>query len=180
MKEIRLHGIGGQGTVKAGELLVNAAVKDGLSGNSIPFFGFERQGAPVSSFVRLDTHKIRPKNQVYHPNCILVMDSTVMQSTDVFEGIQEDTFLVLNTDIKDLESLKLPNDVRHIALINGTAVAMDLIGKPLPNTIILGAFAKLTGWIQEDHLKEVVISQFGLINGKAFDAGYNHSLIFHI
>lgn len=48
MKEIRLHGIGGLGTVKAGELLVHAAVASGKFGNSIPFFGFERQGAPVT------------------------------------------------------------------------------------------------------------------------------------
>lgn len=43
MKEIRLHGIGGLGTVKAGEMLVHAAVASGKYGNSIPFFGFERQ-----------------------------------------------------------------------------------------------------------------------------------------
>ena len=53
MKEIRLHGIGGLGTVKAGEMLVHAAVASGKFGNSIPFFGFERQGAPVTSYVRL-------------------------------------------------------------------------------------------------------------------------------
>ena len=51
MKEIRLHGIGGLGTVKAGEMLVHAAVASGKYGNSIPFFGFERQGAPVTSYV---------------------------------------------------------------------------------------------------------------------------------
>ena len=67
MKEIRLHGIGGLGTVKAGEMLVHAAVASGKYGNSIPFFGFERQGAPVTSYVRLGDEKIRPKNQVYHP-----------------------------------------------------------------------------------------------------------------
>ena len=33
MKEIRLHGIGGLGTVKAGEILVHAAVLDGKFGN---------------------------------------------------------------------------------------------------------------------------------------------------
>lgn len=37
MKEIRLHGIGGLGTVKAGEMLVHAAVASGKYGNSIPF-----------------------------------------------------------------------------------------------------------------------------------------------
>ena len=57
MKEIRLHGIGGLGTVKAGEMLVHATVASGKYGNSTPMFGFERQGAPVTSFVRLRTRK---------------------------------------------------------------------------------------------------------------------------
>ena len=43
MKEIRIHGRGGMGAVKAAEALVYAAVMDGKYGNSIPFFGFERR-----------------------------------------------------------------------------------------------------------------------------------------
>ena len=87
MKEIRLHGIGGLGTVKAGEMLVHAAVASGKYGNSIPFFGFERQGAPVTSYVRLGDEKIRPKNQVYHPNCTLVLDPSLL----IVVGVALDT-----------------------------------------------------------------------------------------
>jgi 2-oxoacid:acceptor oxidoreductase gamma subunit (pyruvate/2-ketoisovalerate family) len=64
MKEIRLHGRGGMGTVKAAEVIVNAKVLSGGYGNSIPFFGFERQGAPVTSFLRLDEKPIRPTNPI--------------------------------------------------------------------------------------------------------------------
>lgn len=59
MKEIRIHGRGGMGAVKAAEALVYAAVMDGKYGNSIPFFGFERQGAPVTAFVRISEEPIR-------------------------------------------------------------------------------------------------------------------------
>ena len=51
------------GAVKAAEALVYAAVMDGKYGNSIPFFGFERQGAPVTAFVRISEEPIRPKKQ---------------------------------------------------------------------------------------------------------------------
>ena len=60
MKEIRLHGIGGLGTVKAGEMLVHAAVASGKFGNSIPFFGFERQGAWAMKRSALKTRSIIP------------------------------------------------------------------------------------------------------------------------
>ena len=97
MKEIRLHGIGGLGTVKAGEMLVHAAVASGKYGNSIPFFGFERQGAPVTSYVRLGDEKIRPKNQVYHPNCTLVLDPSLLISAPVFDGLTENSYFIVNT-----------------------------------------------------------------------------------
>ena len=44
MKEIRLHGRGGQGVVKASQMVVKAAVEGGLHGQFIPFFGVERKG----------------------------------------------------------------------------------------------------------------------------------------
>ena len=88
MKEIRLHGIGGLGTVKAGEMLVHATVASGKYGNSTPMFGFERQGAPVTSFVRLSNEKIRAKNQVYNPDCTLILDPSLLISAPVFEGMK--------------------------------------------------------------------------------------------
>ena len=109
MKEIRLHGIGGLGTVKAGEMLVHAAVASGKFGNSIPFFGFERQGAPVTSYVRLGDEKIRPKNQVYHPNCTLVLDPSLLISAPVFEGLTENSFFIVNTKVENSADLvKIP------------------------------------------------------------------------
>lgn len=180
MKEIRLHGIGGQGTVKAGEMLVVATVLDGNSGNSIPFFGFERQGAPVTSFVRLDKQLIRPKNQVYNPNCVVVMDATVMNSRDVFEGIQEDTYLVINTDAETVEELNLPERVKHVAMVDGTKIALDIIKRPLPNTVMLAAFSRLTDWVSEDSMRQVVADQFGKSNEDAFNEGLNQVKIYHM
>ena len=114
MKEIRIHGRGGMGAVKAAEALVYAAVMDGKYGNSIPFFGFERQGAPVTAFVRISEEPIRPKNRVYHPDIIIVLDPTIMNAVNVFEGVKEGGILVLNTthDPKDMEIPK-NHCIRH-------------------------------------------------------------------
>ena len=59
MIEIMLYGRGGQGVVTAGELLVKAAIHKGIYGQSIPFFGGERRGAPVYSYVRIDNKPVR-------------------------------------------------------------------------------------------------------------------------
>ncbi|MFP3226293.1 MAG: 2-oxoacid:acceptor oxidoreductase family protein, partial [Sulfolobaceae archaeon] len=56
--ELALRGRGGQGVVTAGELLVKAEVLDDKYGQSIPFYGGERRGAPVVSYVRLSDQPI--------------------------------------------------------------------------------------------------------------------------
>lgn len=61
LKEIRLHGRGGQGVVKASQMVVKAAVEGGLHGQFIPFFGVERKGSPVFGYLRLSTEEIRRK-----------------------------------------------------------------------------------------------------------------------
>ena len=53
MKEIRLHGRGGQGAAMAAEMLAAALVKEGKHAVAFPMFGFERRGAPLMAFVRL-------------------------------------------------------------------------------------------------------------------------------
>ena len=53
MIEIRFHGRGGQGAVKASDILAMAAFKEGKEVQSFPFFGVERRGAPVTAFTRI-------------------------------------------------------------------------------------------------------------------------------
>lgn len=173
MKEIRLHGIGGLGTVKAGEMLVHAAVADGKYGNSIPFFGFERQGAPVTSYVRLDDHKIRPKNQVYHPNGTLVLDPSLLISAPVFDGLAEDSTFVLNTRAADGAELMKNPSIKRAAWLDATSIALELLGRPITNTIMLGAFLRATGWVNKEQMKKVIGRFFGEKNVIAFQRGFD-------
>ena len=163
MKEIRIHGRGGMGAVKAAEALVYAAVMDGKYGNSIPFFGFERQGAPVTAFVRISEEPIRPKNRVYHPDIIIVLDPTIMNAVNVFEGVKEGGILVLNTthDPKDME---IPKNI--------TKIALDMIGRPITNTVMLGAFCKATGLVSVDEVAKKVEELWGAKNKEALYKGY--------
>ena len=179
MKEIRLHGRGGLGTVKAAEIIVYAAVMAGKYGNSIPFFGFERQGAPVTSFVRLDEKPIRPKNQVYYPNCVIVLEASIMNAVDVFEGLQDDSFFVLNTT-KPGTKLAIPKSVGVVATVDATGIAQELLKNNITNTVMLGAFAKVTHWVELDKLCERVEELFGPQNVAAVKRGYDQTEVFTI
>ena len=173
MKEIRLHGIGGLGTVKAGEMLVHAAVASGKYGNSIPFFGFERQGAPVTSYVRLGDEKIRPKNQVYHPNCTLVLDPSLLISAPVFDGLTENSYFIVNTKTENGADLVKNPNVKTVAWLDATSIALEMLGRPITNTLMLGAFVRATGWVDKDELEKVICRFFGEKNVETFRRGYN-------
>jgi len=149
MKEIRLHGRGGQGMVMASEMLVHAALIDGLYGTSIPQFGFERRGSPVTSSVRIDDKPIREKTQIYEPDCIVVSDQTLLESVDVFIGLKDGATMVLNST-KGVDALDLPPQVNRLGLIDATKIALDVLGIPVTNTAMVGAFARTTGLLRID------------------------------
>lgn len=173
MNEIRLHGRGGLGTVKAAETLVHAAVMDGNYGSSIPFFGFERQGAPVTAYLKISKTPIRAKNRVYKPNVIVVLDATIMNAVDVFEGIEENTTFVINTSQAiDFESL--PKEINKIAKVDATSIAIDLIGRPITNTVMLGAFIKSTELVEMEHVLKKVEALWGIKNVDAVKSGFNN------
>jgi len=147
MREIRLHGRGGQGMVLAAEMIIHAVMLDGLYGTAIPFFGFERRGSPVACFVRIDDRPIREKTQIYTPDCIVVSDPTLLDSVNVFSGIKAGTVMVLNSP-KDREEFVLPPQVTKIGIVDASKIAKQVLGIPVVNTAMVGAFAKTTELIR--------------------------------
>ena len=89
MRELRIHGRGGQGSVTAAELIAVAAFKSGVFSQAFPAFGVERRGAPVQAFVRFSDDKIRLRSQVYEPDYVIVQDSTLIKDVNVFAGMKK-------------------------------------------------------------------------------------------
>ena len=87
MFQIRLHGRGGQGVVTAAEMLSLAAFMEGHFAQAFPSFGSERTGAPVTAFARFSDHEIRLHEPIEEPDVVLVQDRTLIDSVDVFSGL---------------------------------------------------------------------------------------------
>ncbi len=155
MYEIRIHGRGGQGSVLASKILAKALVTEGKSAKAIPAFGFERRGAPVTASVRFDDHKLRLVTNIYNPNCIICLDPTLPQSVDIFAGIQDDCIWIQTTK-KDIKDMKIPEKVTQVALCNAVGIAMELFGRIITNTIMLGAFVSATGIVSLDSLSQAI------------------------
>lgn len=157
MKELRIHGRGGQGSVTAAELIATAAFSGGVFSQAFPAFGVERRGAPVQAFVRFSDAKIRLRSQVYEPDYIIVQDSTLIRDVNVFAGMKEGGIAIINTEKEG--KYNIPAGVKLIT-IDATKVALEEIGLPITNTTLMGAFAAASGEITLDALKEAISDRF--------------------
>ena len=175
MKEIRIHGRGGQGTVKASEIMVFGAVKGGQHAQSVPYFGFERSGAPVSAFVRLSDTPIWPKTQIYEPDCLMIMDGSLREAVPIFAGLKEGATIVLNCNRAQLATWDFPSEVAQVGWVDANTIALEILGRALPNTVMLGAFARTTGWLDVEVLAQKAKEVFGEKNYAAVKAGFEQT-----
>ena len=97
MFQVRIHGRGGQGVVSAAEMLSVAAFEEGKHAQAVPSFGSERMGAPVVAYVRIDDKEIELREPVLEPDLLIVQDPTLFSAIDVFAGLREDGYLLVNT-----------------------------------------------------------------------------------
>lgn len=164
MKEIRLHGRGGQGVVMASEILATAFVAEGKYATAFPAFGTERRGAPVRAFLRLDNNPIREITQIYHPNCLILADPLFKTVSEVYEGLKPPGILVLNTPTVVTSS---PNEgVKMVGAVDATRIALKEIKRPSTNTCLIGAFAATTGWVRLD---SVLLALKEFFDGRALE-----------
>lgn len=162
--EVRLHGRGGQGVVTAAELLSVAAFLDGREAQAFPSFGSERMGAPVVSFCRIATKPIRTHEPVNAPHAVVIADATLLHHVDVFAGLREDGFVVINSVRTPaelgLDSLVARLGDERVRSVRATDLAREHIGRPMPNVCMLGALASLTGVVTEESLVRAVQQRF--------------------
>jgi len=153
--EIRWHGRGGQGAVTASKLLAEGAIREGKFIQAFPEYGPERMGAPIKSFTRISKTPIVIHSQVYNPQVVIVLDPTLLSVVDVSEGLAKDGTLLVNSSLSPAEIKKqfgINGD--RVLSVDATSIAIEKLGKNIPNTPMLGALAKATGLIKLDSLIE--------------------------
>jgi pyruvate ferredoxin oxidoreductase gamma subunit len=157
MKELRIHGRGGQGSVTAAELIATAAFEGGVYPQAFPMFGVERRGAPVQAFVRFSDKKVRLRSQIYEPDYIIVQDSTLIRDVNVFAGMKKGGIAIVNTNAPG--SLPSPEGVKVIP-VDATGIALEVLGVPITNTALMGAFAAATGEITMEAMEHAIGHRF--------------------
>ncbi len=159
MKQIRIHGRGGQGVVTAAELIAISAFYEGKESQAFPVFGVERTGAPIESYVRIDKHPIRTREQVYAPDILIIQDATLLNTVNVTKGCGQNTIAIINT-VKNRSEIDIDIPDENIFVINATKIALDIIGKNIVNTVILGSIARDTGLFSLASTKKAIRQKF--------------------
>ena len=146
--QVRIHGRGGQGVVTAAEVLSVAAFREGRHAQAFPSFGSERTGAPVVAFCRISDHEIRAHEPIASPDALVIQDPTLLHQVDLFSGLSEAGYLLINSSrsFSELGLGDLAARVRpaRVVAVPATEIARETVGRPIANAVLLGAFAALT------------------------------------
>ncbi|MDR1357912.1 MAG: 2-oxoacid:acceptor oxidoreductase family protein [Coriobacteriales bacterium] len=161
--EIRWHARAGQGAVTASKLLAETALLKGSYIQAMPEYGPERTGAPLRAYSRISSSPIELHNNIVNPTIVVVLDETLLPIVNVLEGLDERGLLLLNTtkDVDTIRSeLKVPPGIT-VAVVDASGIALDTIGRDIPNTPTVGALAHITKVVTVDALKENLRKSFG-------------------
>jgi len=163
MVEIRWHGRGGQGTVTAAKVFADACLSGGKYVQAFPEYGPERSGAPLRAYNRVSTTPLRMHCPVLKPGIVAVVDATLLDGINVIEGATDEAVIIVN-------SSKEPGQIRKklkakpgqkVFTVDATRIALDCIGRPMPNASMVGALAKVSGVVGIDQILEDVKKSFG-------------------
>ena len=164
MFQVRIHGRGGQGVVSASQMMSVAAFYQGRYSQSFPSFGSERMGAPVTAFVRIDDREIELREPVLDPDLLIVQDPTLFNAIDVFSGLKEDGYVLINSS-QSVEELGIEDALRrlpagHVVTVPATELALKHLRRPTPNTVLLGAFAAISNLLEMDGVEKAIREMF--------------------
>lgn len=160
MQEIRIHGRGGQGSLVLAQFMAIAALEDGKWGQAFPFLGGggERRGKAIEAFCRIGAEPIRIRCKVNEPDVVILQDATIIGEEDVTKGIKPGGLMLVNTE-HDVNTLDLKGDFK-IASISAEALARRILGRPIMNTALLGAYAAVTGELSLEAAFKAVRQKF--------------------
>lgn len=162
LTEIRWHGRGGQGAVTAAKLTAEAALKMDQYFQASPEYGPERMGAPIQAFTRISPEPIRIHCNVTSPGIVAVLDPTLLSVVDVTQGLPDDGVLVVNTEMTPAQVRSANNIKKHkVFTVDASKIALESIGRAIPNTPMLGALLKATGIMDVSKVAEHIRSSFG-------------------
>jgi len=179
--DIRMESIGGMGANLAGQILAEACIlKMGYNGVNFASYGSEKKGTPVKSFVRLcaTDQEVTDNSPVERPHLLAVFAEQLIGNVPITQGFAKGSVVAVNTTLSPeevMDELELPGC--KVYCVDALKISME---EKIPlNTAMLGAIAKVSGFIDPEAIKDLIKEKIGkryphMVDGnmKAFDRGF--------
>lgn len=171
-QEVIIAGFGGQGVVKAGILLANAAMLEGKFCTHFPSYGAEMRGGTANCSVVLSTEEIASPI-INQPDTIIVMNEP---SLIKFESkLKKGGLLIYNSSL----ILRPPSRIDvEVIPVPANEMAEQIGTVKCANMVVIGIYIAKTRVVEIDSLKaslHIVFTKLDkaltTINNKAIDEG---------
>lgn len=161
LTEIRWHGRGGQGAKTAATMVAEAALDEGKYSQGFPEYGPERMGAPMRGYTRISNGPIRLHCPIIAPDVVVVLDASLIGTEDVAEGLEAEGAILINTPDSPAEMRKkLGIRQGKVYTVDATKIAIETIGRPIPNTPMIGALIRVSGFMKLETVYEDIRHKF--------------------
>jgi 2-oxoacid:acceptor oxidoreductase gamma subunit (pyruvate/2-ketoisovalerate family) len=157
MHEVIWHGRGGQGVVVAAQILAESAYFQGFKGvTSVPTFGPERRGAPLTASTRISDEPIRTFSQIEQADVAVVLDVSLMNTINILGSLKKGGWIIINTP-EGADKVDI-NGCHNVATVDAAGIALryHLVreGAPIVNTPLLGAFSRASGLVSLEFIEK--------------------------
>lgn len=110
---------------------------------AFPAFGVERTGAPIQAFLRVAKNEILNRSNIYHPHLIIVFDETLLEQVPVFEGLNSQGAVLINTE---KPPAFFADKAGKVFTVPATRISLELgLGSrslPIVNAAMIGAIIR--------------------------------------
>lgn len=161
---IRLESIGGLGANLCGKMVGELAVRY-LNLNSAGFssYGSEKTGTPVKGYIRFcpPDKEIRVHSPVVNPDLLVIFHQALMRDQSVWKGCGDRTTVIIALDQGQEENVvqNLPDAIGDCYVVNARQIAMET--KSRINVVMLGAMAKVMGFVELENARQICRDNLG-------------------
>ena len=172
MTEIRWHSRAGQGAVTGAKGLADVLSTTGKHVQAFAFYGSAKRGAAMTAYNRVDEEEILNYEKFMHPQFILVIDPALVYSADFTKDEIDETVYIITTHLSTEELVKTQPKLegKKVYTVDCITIAMETIGKAIPNAPMLGALLKVSGMLEIDFFKESMKKVLDKLPQKIVDA----------
>jgi pyruvate ferredoxin oxidoreductase gamma subunit len=125
------------------------------------------------SYCRIDARPIRAHDPIDAPDVVVVQDPTLLHGGGVLTGLAEHGLVVVNsarTPVALVDAGLRLGDGQRAVCLPASELARERLGRPLPNTALIGAVVALTGVVRRPALYAAIRERFASLGDEVLSA----------